>query len=138
MVTASGGFGTGQVLWDMLWFFMFIIWMWALFLIFGDIFRDSSMSGWAKAVWILFVVFLPWLGIIVYLIARGSGMAKRAAEARQSQETAFRQYVQEAASDSGTGASTADELEKLDQLRARGVISDAEFQAQKSRLLASR
>ena len=87
-------FGSGQVLWSMLWFFMFVIWIWVLIAIFGDIFRSDDMSGGLKAFWIIFVVILPWLGILIYLIARGGGMQKRAIAHAQQQQAEFQQYVQ--------------------------------------------
>jgi hypothetical protein len=135
MVIAAS-FGTGQVLWSMLWFFMFFIWLWVLFLVFGDIFRSSDLSGWAKALWVIFVVVLPWLGVLVYLIARGSKMHERAATAQQAQDAAFRRYGHDVATGpTGGGPSTADELIKLNDLKTTGVISEQEFQAQKAKLL---
>ena len=125
-------FGSGQLLWSMLWFFMFIIWIWVLIAIFGDIFRSSDMSGGMKAFWIIFVVILPWLGILIYLIARGSGMHERALEQAKKNEAEFRQYVQETAGSGGA----ADQLAKLNDLKNQGVITDAEFEAQKKKLLA--
>ena len=126
-------FGSGQLLWSMFWFFMFIIWIWVLIVIFGDIFRSDDLSGWAKALWVIFVIVLPWLGILLYLIIRGSGMQKRAIAQAQQNEAQFRQYVQETA---GNGGNAADQLAKLADLKNQGVITDAEFQAQKAKLLA--
>ena len=125
-------FGSGQVLWSMLWFFMFVIWIWVLIAIFGDIFRSDDMSGGLKAFWIIFVVILPWLGILIYLIARGGGMQKRAIAHAQQQQAEFQQYVQATAA---TG-SAADQIAKLADLKSQGVITDAEFEAQKAKLLA--
>ena len=121
-----------DLFWSLLWFFMFVIWIWLLFTIFADIFR-SEISGWAKAAWVLFVIIVPFLGVLVYLIAHGGDMQKRAMQAQAGQEAAERDYIQEAA---GTGGSSADELEKLASLRQDGVLTDEEFQAQKAKLLA--
>src|SRR5271156_5397654 len=116
----------------MLGLFVFIIWFWLLVIIFGDIFRSHDMGGGAKALWVIFVIVLPFLGILVYLIARGGKMHERAAEQAQQQQKAFDSYVKEAA---GT-SSSADDLAKLADLKEKGVLTDAEFQAQKSKLLA--
>ncbi len=115
----------------MLGFFIFIIWFWLLVVIFGDIFRSHDMGGGAKAVWVLFVIVLPFLGILVYLIARGGKMHERAAEQAQQQQKAFDAYVKEAA-----GSSPTEDLAKLADLKDKGVITDAEFEAQKAKLLA--
>ena len=117
-------FGSGQVLWSTFWIFMFIIWFWLLITVFGDLFRDRELSGWAKAAWSLFVIALPYLGVFVYLIARGHGMADRAIAQQQAQQAQFDSYVRETA---GT-SSPADELLKAKQLLDSGAISDAEFQ----------
>ncbi len=121
----------------MLWFFLWIIWIIILFRVIVDIFRSRDMGGVAKAGWLLFVIVLPFLGVFVYVIARGHKMAERNVEAAQAQDAAFRSYVRDAAA-SGTdsGTSTADELSKLADLRARGVISDADFEQQKAKILA--
>jgi len=129
----AGDFGVGQVLWSMLWFFLFFMWIWLVFAIFGDIIRDKSLSGGKKALWTIFIIFLPFLGIFVYLIARGKDMGKRDMAQAQAQDAQFRAYVQDAAA---SGGSSADQLAKLADLKDRGVISDAEFQQQKSKILA--
>jgi hypothetical protein len=121
--------------WTFLWFFLWIAWIVVLFRVIFDIFRSKDMGGVGKALWVIFVIFLPFLGVLVYLIARGHGMAERDLSEAQARETAFRAYVQDAAASSGGGGS-ADELTKLADLRDRGVISEDEFQAQKARLLA--
>jgi hypothetical protein len=119
----------------MLWIFLFIIWIWLLIIVFSDIFRSRDLSGWGKALWVLGIIILPWLGVLIYLIARGGKMHDRQVQAAQAQEQAFRQYVQETASTTSGGS--ADELTKLADLRDKGVITDAEFQAQKAKILAS-
>jgi hypothetical protein len=126
-------FGTGQVFWSMLWFFLWIIWIWLLIVIFGDIFRSDDLSGWGKALWSLFVIFLPYLGVFVYLIARGHKIQEHRLRDAQSQEAAMRQYVQNVAGSEGGG--TADEIARLADLRDRGVISEDEFQRAKARAL---
>jgi hypothetical protein len=118
----------------MLEFFLFIIWIWLLIMVFSDIFRSHDLGGWAKALWSIFVIVIPFLGVFVYLIARGGKMHERAAEQAAAQQKAFDQYVQQAA---GTpGASTADQLSKLADLKAQGVLTDAEFEAQKAKILS--
>jgi hypothetical protein len=125
-------FGTGQVFWSFLWFFLFFIWIWLLIVVFGDIFRSHDLSGWAKAIWCIFIIFLPYLGVFVYLIARGGKMHEHEVAAAQAQDQAMRQYVQSVA---GSGGSTADELARLADLREKGVISDAEFEQLKAKAL---
>lgn len=123
-------FGTGQVLWSMFWFFMFFIWIWLLITVFADIFGSHDLGGLAKALWVIFVIAVPYLGVFVYLIARGHKMQEHAVEAAQAQDAAARAYIQQAA---GTSASPADELARLADLKERGVIDDAEFQRLKAK-----
>src|SRR6516165_3415627 len=119
----------------MLYFFLFIIWIWLLITVFIDIFRSHDMGGGAKALWVIFVIILPFLGVFVYLLARGGKMHERAAADAAQQQKAFDSYVRQAA---GTeGADTASQLSKLADLKAQGVITDAEFEAQKAKVLAS-
>lgn len=120
-----------DLFWSMLWFFLFIAWIWVLISVISDIFRSKDMGGFAKAFWVLFVIVIPWLGVLVYLIARGDSMADRAMAVAAEHDRAARAYIQDAA-----GASAADELKKLADLKGAGVISDAEFDAQKAKLLA--
>jgi hypothetical protein len=119
------------VFWTMLWFFAFFIWIWLLIIVFGDIFRSHDMGGFAKALWVIFVIFLPILGVLIYLIARGDKMHARAARDAQKQDEAFRSYVQQAAAPSNS----ADELAKLADLKASGALTDEEFQAGKAKIL---
>ena len=130
MVAAE--WGTGQVFWSMLWFFLWFIWLWILIMVLADIFRSHDLSGWGKTLWVLFVVFLPYLGVFVYLIARGHKMSEHAAQEAKAQDAAFRDYVQ----DVSGSASPADELAKAADLRAKGVIDDAEFERLKAKALA--
>jgi ABC-type multidrug transport system fused ATPase/permease subunit len=114
--------------------FLWVIWFWILITIFIDIFRSHDLNGWEKALWFIFVLILPLLGVLVYLIARGGKMHEHAARDAQVQEQQFRQYVQEAAGSSG--GSTADQLSKLADLRDRGVITADVFESQKAKILA--
>jgi hypothetical protein len=123
-----------NLFWTMLIFFLWIAWFFLLFRVLADIFRSRDMGGFAKALWIIFVIFLPFLGVLVYVIARGNSMTQRDLESAQAREQEFQSYVRNVAASSGGGA--ADELAKLADLKARGVISDAEFEAQKAKLLA--
>jgi hypothetical protein len=125
-------FGTGQVFWSMLWFFMFFIWIWLLITVFSDIFRSHDIGGFAKAIWVIFVILVPYLGVFVYLIARGHKMHEHAVEAMEAQQAANKAYIQQAA---GTTPSTADELARIADLKARGVIDDAEFQKLKAKAI---
>jgi hypothetical protein len=126
-------FGTGQVFLSMMYFFLFFIWIWLLIVVFGDIFRSHDLGGFAKALWVIFVIVVPYLGVFVYLIARGHKMSEHAMEAAQAQDAAQRAYIQSAA---GTSASAADEIARLADLKSQGVISDAEFEAAKAKALA--
>jgi hypothetical protein len=119
----------------MLYFFLFIIWIWLLIMVFMDVFRSHDMGGLAKALWVIFIIVLPFLGVFVYLIARGGSMHERAAAQAAEQQKAFDQYVKQAA---GTpGESSADQLHKLADLKSQGVLTDAEFESQKAKILAS-
>jgi uncharacterized membrane protein YcjF (UPF0283 family) len=118
-----------------LYFFLFVIWIWLLIMVFMDVFRSHDMSGWAKALWVIFIIILPFLGVFVYLIARGGKMHERAAEQAAQQQKAFDQYVKQTAGTSGE--SSADQLHKLADLKSQGVLTDAEFEAQKAKILAS-
>ena len=126
----AGEFGTGQVLWSLLWFFLFFLWLWLIITIFADIIR-SDMSGWAKAGWAIVIIILPLLGALIYLIFNGHKMADRAAASSREQEQAFQQYVRSAAG----GTSTADQLSQLAELHEAGSISDEEYAAAKAKAL---
>ena len=119
--------------WTMLWFFLWFAWLMLLFRVFADIFRSKDMGGFAKALWSIFVIFLPFLGVLIYVIARGHSMTERDIAQAQAHEAQFRSYVQEAA---GSGGGTADELAKLADLKAKGVLTDEEFAQQKAKLLS--
>jgi type VI protein secretion system component VasK len=115
----------------MLWFFVWILWIFLVIRIIFDIFASRDLSGLAKALWVIFIIVLPFIGVLCYLIARGSKMHERQARETQAQEKEFREYVRDAA-----GTSSADELAKLAGLRDQGVITDAEFQQGKAKILA--
>jgi hypothetical protein len=132
-VSLADDFGTGQVFWSMLWFFLWIIWIWMLIVVFGDIFRSHDLSGWGKALWTIFVLVIPFLGVLVYLIARGHKMQQHSIDAAKERDAQFRQYVQNATSSSSSG--TADELARLADLRDKGVLSPAEFEQAKAKAI---
>ena len=125
-------FGTGQLLWSMLWFFMFIIWFWLLMTIFGDIFRSDDLGGWGKALWIIFIVVFIWLGVLVYFIVRGKGMQERSIKAMQAQQEAQQEYIRSVAAPS----SATDEIAKAKALLDSGAITQQEFDAMKAKALA--
>ena len=121
-----------SIFWTMLEFFFFVLWIWLLIYIFMDIFRSHDMGGFAKAIWVLFVIILPFLGVLVYLIARGGSMHERAVTQAKQQQEAFDSYVKQTAGSS----SNVDQLAKLADLKSKGVLTDAEFEAQKAKILA--
>ncbi len=135
MLAASYQYPILDIFLTMLYFFLFFIWIWLLITVFVDIFRSHDIGGWVKALWVIFVIVLPFLGVFIYLIARGGKMQERAAKEAAQQQDAFDQAVREAAGTSGT--STADDLAKLADLKSQGVITEAEFDAQKAKILAS-
>ena len=121
------------VFWTILEFFLFLVWFWLLVVVFGDIFRSRDLSGWAKGLWTIALVILPYLGVFIYLIARGGSMHERAAKRAEQQDQELRSYIQGAAGGSGS----ADQLANLADLKAHGLITDTEFDAQKSKILSS-
>jgi phospholipase D-like protein/putative oligomerization/nucleic acid binding protein len=117
---------------SMMWFFLWILWFFLLFRVIMDIFRSRDLSGWGKTGWLVFTIVLPFLGVFVYLIARGGKMADRDAAQAQAQDEAFRAHARQSVHDSG---STADELAKLADLHDHGVISDADYERSKDNVL---
>jgi hypothetical protein len=111
--------------------FFFVIWIWILITILNDLFRDHELSGWAKAVWVLFLVFIPFITALIYLIARGEGMRERAVRAQADAKQHMDAYIREQAH-----ASPADELHKLQDLKEKGALSAEEFDRAKAKLLA--
>ncbi|TXS13889.1 SHOCT domain-containing protein [Streptomyces sp. adm13(2018)] len=124
-----------NMFWTMLILFLWILWFMLLFRIIGDIFRDDGLNGWGKAGWTAFVVLLPFLGVFVYLIARGRSMGERELNRVRQNEEQFRSYVRETAGGGGSGH--ADELARLADLKSSGAITEAEFAQAKAKVLAS-
>jgi ABC-type multidrug transport system fused ATPase/permease subunit len=125
-------FTLGDALLTVLEIFVFVIYFWILITIFGDLFRDHQLSGWGKAGWILVLFLVPFLGMLIYLIARGEGMRERAVKEQADMRRHMDDYIRETAG----GASSVDELAKLSELKDKGAISDAEFEQAKAKLLA--
>jgi membrane protein implicated in regulation of membrane protease activity len=119
--------------WTVLEIFLWILWIWVLIYVFIDIFRSRDLSGWAKALWFVFVLFIPLIGVLVYLIARGGEMQQRAQQQAQQQDQEVRRYIQQTANE----GNSADQLAKLADLRDRGVITADEFEREKAKVLAS-
>lgn len=123
-------FGLGEALLTTLSIFFFVLWIWIVITILMDLFRDHETSGWAKAVWVFFLIFIPVLTSLIYLIARGSGMRERAVKEQADAKQQFDEYVRDAA-----GTSPVDELHKLDQLRQSGGITEDEYQKMKEKVV---
>jgi hypothetical protein len=123
-----------DLFWTMLWLFLFFLWIWLLIALFADIFRRDDLGGWGKAGWVFFMIVLPFLGALIYVIANGDGMAERRVKDVQAAQVAQDDYIRSVAG--GGGASTADQLEKLAALHDAGKLTDDEFAAQKAKLLA--
>jgi hypothetical protein len=119
--------------WTILEIFLWILWIWVLIYVFIDIFRSRDLSGWAKALWFIFVLFIPLIGVLVYLIARGDSMHERAVQDARQEDREARRYIQDAAG----APSTADQLARLADLRDRGVITSEEFEREKAKVLAA-
>jgi hypothetical protein len=128
MIVAEYTFGQGLL--TVLSVFLFVAWIMVLFTILSDLFRDHGLSGWSKALWVLFLIFVPFLAALIYLIARGEGMRERTIAQQQATKEQFDAYVRE------TAGGGADELAKLSDLRDKGAISDEEFQRAKDKLLS--
>jgi type VI protein secretion system component VasK len=121
------------IFWSMLWFFIWVIWIMLLFRVIGDIFRSRDLGGFAKVMWLLLVIVVPFFGVFVYMIARGHAMAQHDMDAAQARDEQMRAYVQQAAIPS---SGSADELAKLAELNRTGVLTDAEFAQEKAKILA--
>ena len=120
--------------WMIFWFFVWIMWLMLLFRVIADVFSDRKLSGWAKVGWTLLVLLMPFIGIFIYLVARGDGMAERAQAHADQGKQAFDDYVRQTA---GSGGGTVDQLSKLADLKTSGAISDDEFEQAKRKLLAA-
>lgn len=125
-------FNFGDAILTVIVFFFFVIWIWILITVLTDLFRDHELSGWWKAVWVLFLVFVPFLTTLIYLIARGSSMRERAIKEQADTKKQFDEYVRQTA---GGGGSQVDELAKLADLKAKGAISEEEFNSMKAKLV---
>lgn len=123
-----------DIIWWFLWIFFFVVYLFALFAVIGDLFRDRKLSGWLKALWIIFLIFVPFLTLLVYLIARGKGMAERSAREAGEMQKAQDAYIKSVAG--GSAASPADEIAKAKALLDAGTITQAEYDALKARALA--
>jgi predicted PurR-regulated permease PerM len=132
-LAASYNYPLLDFFWTIFEIFLWVIWIWILIWIFIDIFRSHDLSGFAKALWFLFVLFIPLVGVLVYLIVRGGSMHERAVQQAQQQDQQARQYIRQAA---GT-ESSADQLAKLADLRDKGVINADEFEREKAKILSS-
>jgi hypothetical protein len=124
-------YSLGDALLTVLEIFLLVAWFWILITIIGDLFRDHQMSGWGKAGWVLVLILIPFLGSLIYLIARGEGMRDRAVKEQADARRHMDAYIRETA-----GGSSVDELHKLSELKARGDLTDAEFEQAKAKLLA--
>jgi ABC-type multidrug transport system fused ATPase/permease subunit len=129
-------FTFGQALLTVLEIFLFAAWLMILFVIIGDLFRDHQMSGWGKAAWVIFLIFVPFLAALIYLIARGDGMRERAAAQQQEQQKQLDAYIRQTAGSSSGGGSAADELTKLAKLHDENKLSDEEFERAKSKIVS--
>lgn len=127
-----------NLFWTMLWFFLWIMWLFLLFKVITDLFRDHELNGWAKAGWMILVIVLPFLGVLLYVIFRGRSMGKREVAAAQEREAAFKSYIRQTASEGGgaTGGADVDQLARLHDLKEKGAISEEEYQQAKAKILA--
>ncbi|MEU9609811.1 SHOCT domain-containing protein [Streptomyces sp. NPDC048057] len=126
-----------NLFWTMLWFFLWIMWLFLLFKVITDLFRDHELNGWAKAGWMILVILLPFLGVLLYVIFRGRSMGKREVSAAQEREAAFKSYIRQTASESGAaGGADVDQLARLHELKEKGAISEEEYQKAKGKILA--
>jgi hypothetical protein len=128
-------FTFGQALLTVLEVFLFAAWLMILFVIIGDLFRDHQISGWGKAAWVIFLIFVPFLAALIYLIARGDGMRERALAQQQEQQKQLDTYIRQAAGSGGGGGSAADELTKLARLHDENKLSDEEFERAKAKIV---
>lgn len=119
------------IFWTTLWFFLVIAWFWVLFVVIADIFRNDDANGWIKALWVIFIIVIPLLGVLVYVLANGDGMTQRKIENARARDAAMRSYIQDAAAP----ANSADQIAQLADLHAQGHLSDEEFAAGKAKIL---
>ncbi|MFD8691783.1 SHOCT domain-containing protein [Streptomyces sp. NPDC059651] len=128
-----------NLFWTMLWFFLWIMWLFLLFRVIMDIFRSDDLGGWAKAGWLILALVLPYLGVLIYVIARGKSMGTRDVKEAKERDAAFKAYVRDAAGTSDAGGSSksshVEDLSKLSDLKDKGAITEEEYQRAKSKLL---
>ena len=132
MIVADVSFG--DIFWSVLWFFFLFIWLMVLFHVLTDLFRDHSVSGVTKTLWVLFLVFLPFLAVFIYLLVRGKGMGERAAAQRQQAQQQFAGYVRDVAATSET--TPTEQIAKAKELLDAGAIDQSEFERLKAKALA--
>ncbi|CUH50479.1 MULTISPECIES: SHOCT domain-containing protein [Ruegeria] len=128
----DNGIGFFDIVWSIFWLFLMVAWFWVMISVVADVFRSKDLSGGGKAVWIAFVILIPWMGVLAYLIVRGDKMHQHNAEAMSQIEQAQKDYIRSVAT-----VSAADELERLAALKEKGVLTDEEFAAQKAKLLST-
>ncbi len=126
----ENGIGFFDIVWSIFWLFLMVAWFWVMISVVADIFRSKDMNGAAKAIWVAFVILIPWLGVLSYLIVRGDKMHEHNVEAMNKMEEAQKDYIRSIAN-----VSTADELERLAALKEKGVLTDEEFSSQKAKIL---
>ena len=136
MVVFAADYPFLDILWTMIIFFCWVAWIWLLIMIFSDLFR-RDISGWAKAAWVVFLIILPFLGVLIYLIAEGKGMTERRVQDMQASQAQFDTYVRSVATESGTGGGSAHEIEKAKALLDSGAITQPEFEQLKAKALAA-
>ena len=125
-----------DILWTMIIFFCWVAWIWLLIMVFSDLFR-RDVSGWAKAAWVVFLIILPFLGVLIYLIAEGKGMTERRVQDMQASQAQFDTYVRSVATETGGGGGSAHEIEKAKALLDSGAITQPEFEQLKAKALAT-
>ena len=135
MVVFAADYPFLDILWTMIIFFCWVAWIWLLIMVFSDLFR-RDVSGWAKAAWVVFLIILPFLGVLIYLIAEGKGMTERRVKEMQTSQAEFDTYVRSVATESGGGGGAAHEIEKAKSLLDSGAIDQGEFDRLKAKALA--
>ncbi|WP_170467972.1 SHOCT domain-containing protein [Ruegeria arenilitoris] len=128
----DNGIGFFDIIWSIFWLFLMVAWFWVMVSVVADVFRSKDLSGGAKALWIAFVILIPWLGVLAYVLIRGERMHQHNVEAMNQMEQAQKDYIRSVAT-----VSTADELERLSTLKDKGVLTDEEFEAQKAKILSA-
>ena len=136
MVVLAADYPFLNILWTMIIFFAWVIWIWIMIIILTDVFRRRDTSGWVKALWVVFLIIFPFVGVLIYLIANHDGMNERNLEQAKASRAEFDDYVKSVAGDGGGGGGAAAEIEKAKALLDRGTINQAEFDALKAKALA--